>query len=175
MSGRRIKLDSLANLVHQDFLNLMDSDGTPKDDVKVPDTDIGKEIQAVYSDGKDLMVTIISAMARSKRAVTLARSDEEQAISWKEAPQEKRVIASKVDYIQPTFVIGQRFHTFIPCIMLCSRDKPFCAEANLCFALLARWSSSWMSSLQGKVQEAMTVTFCYWNSRCLTGLCGARI
>ncbi len=43
----------------------MDADGTPKDDVKVPETDIGKDISAAYEGGKDLMVTIISAMGRS--------------------------------------------------------------------------------------------------------------
>ncbi|ORY25371.1 translation protein SH3-like domain-containing protein [Naematelia encephala] len=57
------------------FLNLMDPDGNSKDDVKVPDTDLGREIEAGFDDGKDLMVTIISAM------------DEEQAVSVKEAPQ----------------------------------------------------------------------------------------
>ena len=40
----------------------MDSDGTPKDDVKIPETDIGKEIQGAFGDGKDLLVTIIAAM-----------------------------------------------------------------------------------------------------------------
>ena len=40
----------------------MTQDGTPKDDVKVPDGDIGKEIQAGFDDGKDLLVTIVSAM-----------------------------------------------------------------------------------------------------------------
>ncbi|PPR02834.1 hypothetical protein CVT24_002231 [Panaeolus cyanescens] len=57
------------------FLNLMTQDGTPKDDVKVPEGDIGKDIQTAFDDGKDLLVTIISAMG------------EEQAISWKEAPK----------------------------------------------------------------------------------------
>ncbi|RDB23847.1 Eukaryotic translation initiation factor 5A [Hypsizygus marmoreus] len=57
------------------FLNLMTNDGTPKDDVKVPEGDLGKEIQAGFDDGKDLLVTIISAMG------------EEQAISQKEAPR----------------------------------------------------------------------------------------
>ena len=57
------------------FLNLMTQDGASKDDVKVPEGDIGKEIQAAFDDGKDLLVTIISAMG------------EEQAISWKEAPK----------------------------------------------------------------------------------------
>ncbi|KIK09535.1 hypothetical protein K443DRAFT_671436 [Laccaria amethystina LaAM-08-1] len=57
------------------FLNLMTQDGTPKDDVKVPDSDLGKDIQAQFDDGKDLLVTIISAMG------------EEQAISFKEAPK----------------------------------------------------------------------------------------
>ena len=53
----------------------MTSDGTPKDDVKVPEGDLGKEIQGSFDEGKDLLVTIVSAMG------------EEQAISWKEAPK----------------------------------------------------------------------------------------
>ncbi|KAH7882146.1 eukaryotic translation initiation factor 5A [Phlebopus sp. FC_14] len=57
------------------FLNLMTQDGTPKDDVKVPEGDIGKQIQADFEEGKDLLVTIVSAM------------NEEQAISFKEAPK----------------------------------------------------------------------------------------
>ncbi|KIM41705.1 hypothetical protein M413DRAFT_444946 [Hebeloma cylindrosporum] len=57
------------------FLNLMNADGAAKDDVKVPEGDLGKDIQAAFDDGKDLLVTIISAMG------------EEQAISWKEAPK----------------------------------------------------------------------------------------
>ncbi|KAF8797747.1 eukaryotic translation initiation factor 5A [Phlegmacium glaucopus] len=57
------------------FLNLMTNDGTAKDDVKVPEADLGKDIQAGFDEGKDLLVTIISAMG------------EEQAISFKEAPK----------------------------------------------------------------------------------------
>jgi hypothetical protein len=44
------------------FLNLMDTDGASKDDVKVPDGDLGKEIADGFEEGKDLLVTIISAM-----------------------------------------------------------------------------------------------------------------
>jgi translation initiation factor 5A len=57
------------------FLNLMNQDGASKDDVKVPEGDIGKEIQGAFDEGKDLLVTIISSMG------------EEAAISWKEAPK----------------------------------------------------------------------------------------
>ncbi|KAL0952313.1 hypothetical protein HGRIS_006599 [Hohenbuehelia grisea] len=57
------------------FLNLMNQDGVSKDDVKVPDSDLGKQINDDFDDGKDLLVTIISAMG------------EEQAISYKEAPK----------------------------------------------------------------------------------------
>ena len=57
------------------FLNLMNNDGVAKDDVKVPEGDLGKDIQAGFDEGKDLLVTIISAM------------NEEQAISFKEAPK----------------------------------------------------------------------------------------
>ncbi|EKM74905.1 hypothetical protein AGABI1DRAFT_116660 [Agaricus bisporus var. burnettii JB137-S8] len=57
------------------FMNLMTQDGTPKDDVKVPDSDIGKTMQKDFEDNKDLLVTIVAAMG------------EEQAISYKEAPK----------------------------------------------------------------------------------------
>ncbi|KAE8211020.1 hypothetical protein CF319_g1187 [Tilletia indica] len=59
------------------FLNLMTAEGASKDDVKVPDSELGEQIQKDFDDGKDLLVTIVSAMG------------EEQAISVKEAPQGK--------------------------------------------------------------------------------------
>ncbi|KAG6853856.1 translation initiation factor eIF5A [Blastosporella zonata] len=61
--------------IDEGFLNLMCNDGSSKDDVKVPEGDLGREIQNNFDEGKDLLVTIISAL------------NEEQAISWKEAPK----------------------------------------------------------------------------------------
>ena len=60
--------------VDDGFLNLMTTDGVPKDDVRVPDGDIGKQIQDDFEAGKDLLVTVTAAMG------------EEQAIAVKEAP-----------------------------------------------------------------------------------------
>ncbi|KAH9964941.1 initiation factor 5a [Russula dissimulans] len=57
------------------FLNLMTVDGVSKDDVKVPEGDLGTQITSGFEEGKDLLVTIVSAM------------NEEQAISFKEAPK----------------------------------------------------------------------------------------
>jgi hypothetical protein len=50
----------------------MNSEGVSKDDVKVPEGDLGKEIQAGFDDGKDLLVTIISAMGEEQVRVFLA-------------------------------------------------------------------------------------------------------
>ena len=61
--------------VDDGFLNLMTADGAPKDDIKVPDSDLGESITRDFEDGKELLVTIVSAMG------------EEQAISYKEAPK----------------------------------------------------------------------------------------
>ncbi|KAM0751073.1 eukaryotic translation initiation factor 5A-2 [Meredithblackwellia eburnea MCA 4105] len=55
------------------FLNLMLTDGSSKDDVRVPDGEIGEQIQKAFDDGSDLTVTIVAAMG------------EEQCISFKEA------------------------------------------------------------------------------------------
>ncbi|KAJ7248896.1 eukaryotic translation initiation factor 5A-2 [Mycena haematopus] len=57
------------------FLNLMTQDGVSKDDVKVPEGDLGTELTNGFNDNKDYLVTIISAMG------------EEQAISAKEMPK----------------------------------------------------------------------------------------
>ncbi|KAK9322144.1 translation protein SH3-like domain-containing protein [Lipomyces orientalis] len=57
------------------FLSLMTSDGATKDDVKVPDGDLGSKLESEFDEGKDLIVTIVSAMG------------EEACISYKEAPK----------------------------------------------------------------------------------------
>jgi len=57
------------------FLNLMTQDGQSKDDVKVPEGDLGKQIEGGFEEGKDLLITIVAAMG------------EEAAISFKEAPK----------------------------------------------------------------------------------------
>ncbi|EJS43041.1 anb1p [Saccharomyces arboricola H-6] len=57
------------------FLSLMTMDGETKDDVKAPEGELGDTMQEAFDEGKDLMVTIISAMG------------EEAAISFKEAPR----------------------------------------------------------------------------------------
>ena len=55
------------------YLSLMTMDGDTKDDVKAPEGELGEQLQAAFDEGKDLMVTVISAM------------DEEAAISFKES------------------------------------------------------------------------------------------
>lgn len=59
------------------YLNLMSNDGTSKDDVKVPEGELGEQINAAFEEGKDLMVNIVSAM------------NEEHCLGFKEAPQGK--------------------------------------------------------------------------------------
>ena len=59
------------------YLNLMSNDGSSKDDVKVPEGELGEQINAQFEEGKDLMVTIVSAM------------EEEHCLAYKEDPQGK--------------------------------------------------------------------------------------
>lgn len=76
-SNQVILTQTLSLSFHADdgFLNLMNNDGVAKDDVKIPDNEVGEAIQAGFDDGKDLLVTIVAAMG------------EEQAMSFKEAPK----------------------------------------------------------------------------------------
>ncbi len=57
------------------YLNLFTADGDTKDDVRAPEGELGDSIQSAFDDGKDLLVTVISAMG------------EEAVISFKEAPK----------------------------------------------------------------------------------------
>jgi len=58
----------------QGFLNLMLPDGTPKDDVKVPEGQIGSDIEAAFESGKEVSVTIIAAMGE-EQAITFKTTD----------------------------------------------------------------------------------------------------
>jgi len=55
------------------FLHLLLPDGSTKEDVKLSDDTLGKQIKDAFDDGKELMVTIVAAMG------------EEAAVSFKEA------------------------------------------------------------------------------------------
>ncbi|CCC67857.1 hypothetical protein NCAS_0A12990 [Naumovozyma castellii] len=57
------------------YLSLMTADGETKDDIKAAEGELGDTMQTAFDEGKDLMVTVISAMG------------EEAAISFKEAPR----------------------------------------------------------------------------------------
>ncbi|PVU96214.1 hypothetical protein BB561_001312 [Smittium simulii] len=63
---------SLIN-IDDDFLNLMDSDGAMKDDIRLPSGDLGQQITAEFETGKELAVTVLTSMG------------EEAVISFKEA------------------------------------------------------------------------------------------
>merc|ERR1711878_63954 len=47
--------------IEDGFLSLMDDTGNTRDDLKVPEGDIGEEIQREHGDGKDLLCTVLSA------------------------------------------------------------------------------------------------------------------
>ena len=44
----------------------MTQDGVSKDDVKVPEGDIGTQISTGFEEGKDLLVTIVAAMGEEQ-------------------------------------------------------------------------------------------------------------
>ncbi|QKX53464.1 uncharacterized protein TRUGW13939_00543 [Talaromyces rugulosus] len=53
----------LLDITDDGFLSLMDDGGNTKDDVKVPDGEVGDRINKLFTDeGKDVSVTVMSAM-----------------------------------------------------------------------------------------------------------------
>ncbi|KAF2668900.1 eukaryotic translation initiation factor 5A [Microthyrium microscopicum] len=66
----------LLDVTDDDFLSLMSDDGSTKDDVKIPDGDVGDKIKKWFQEeGKDLNVIVLTAMG------------EESCIDAKEAPK----------------------------------------------------------------------------------------
>ncbi|OUM59525.1 hypothetical protein PIROE2DRAFT_67678 [Piromyces sp. E2] len=61
--------------IEDGYLSLMTADGDTKDDIRKPADPLGQEIEDAFEEGKEIVVTVISAM------------DEEACIAWKEAPQ----------------------------------------------------------------------------------------
>jgi translation initiation factor 5A len=59
------------NDIDDGYLSLMTDDGDTREDLKLPDSDVGKEIQAKYDAGEPFSVTVLSAC------------DEEQVIAVK--------------------------------------------------------------------------------------------
>ncbi|KAI9208902.1 translation protein SH3-like domain-containing protein [Polychytrium aggregatum] len=66
---------TLIDITDDGFLSLMTSDGSMKEDVKVPEGDVGSDLSRDFADGKELIVCVISAMG------------EEMCVSFKEAPK----------------------------------------------------------------------------------------
>jgi len=66
---------TLLNLDDDGFMSLMLPSGDTKDDVKVPEGELGEGIRKAFDDGKELMVTVLKAL------------NEEQAVSFKECPK----------------------------------------------------------------------------------------
>merc|ERR1712217_428180 len=52
----------LLDISEDGFLSLMKPDGTTKDDLKLPEGEDGEKLQALFDDGKEVLVTVLSAM-----------------------------------------------------------------------------------------------------------------
>lgn len=48
--------------MNQGFLSLMDDNGELREDIRLPEGDLGKEIQTRFDNSEQLLVTVISAM-----------------------------------------------------------------------------------------------------------------
>lgn len=52
----------LLDISDDGYLSLMDDAGNTRDDLKVPDGDLGEEIRSSVADGKDILCTVLSAI-----------------------------------------------------------------------------------------------------------------
>jgi len=49
-----------------DFLTLMTPDGSTKEDIRLPEGDLGIQIQSEFESGKELLVTCVSAVGQEQ-------------------------------------------------------------------------------------------------------------
>jgi translation initiation factor 5A len=67
--------------VDDGFLSLMLPDGGMKEDVKVPEGELGDQIKAEFADGKELLVTILTAMGE-EACVSFSGFQAAAAMCW---------------------------------------------------------------------------------------------
>src|ERR1700733_1006539 len=48
--------------INDDFMSFLLNNGNTKDDVKIPEGELGEQIRQMFKDGKEIVVTIIAAM-----------------------------------------------------------------------------------------------------------------
>eukprot|EP01111_Echinosteliopsis_oligospora_P008635 TRINITY_DN244_c0_g1_i1.p1 TRINITY_DN244_c0_g1~~TRINITY_DN244_c0_g1_i1.p1 ORF type:complete len:189 (-),score=37.92 TRINITY_DN244_c0_g1_i1:81-647(-) len=53
---------SVLDITDDGYLNLLTSDGNTKEDLKIPEDDIGQQIRTMFGEGKDVVVSVLSAM-----------------------------------------------------------------------------------------------------------------
>merc|ERR1712146_878673 len=56
----------LIDISDEGFMSLMDDDGTMKEDLKVPDGEVGEQIREKFDDGDELLITTQSAMGHEQ-------------------------------------------------------------------------------------------------------------
>jgi translation initiation factor 5A len=56
--------------IEDGYLSLMDDGGNTRDDLKVPEGEIGEEIKAAITDGKDILVTVLGACGEEMTIAT---------------------------------------------------------------------------------------------------------
>lgn len=56
--------------IQENFLSLMADGGETRDDIKVPDSDIGKEIRLKHENSTDFVVTILKACGEEAAVAT---------------------------------------------------------------------------------------------------------
>ncbi|KAL6105355.1 eukaryotic translation initiation factor 5A-1-like [Pungitius pungitius] len=56
------------------FLSLMDDGGTTREDLKLPEGDIGKEIEKKFDNGDNFMVTVLKALDEENVVATKAQN-----------------------------------------------------------------------------------------------------
>ena len=58
------------DVAHDGYLCLLNDDGSTKEDLKLPegidDLELSAQVQAMFKEGKDLLVSVISAMGQEK-------------------------------------------------------------------------------------------------------------
>ena len=52
--------------IEDGFAHLMDDSGDMKEDLKVPDNDLGKEIQSKFDNGDEFICTVLSAIGEEQ-------------------------------------------------------------------------------------------------------------
>ncbi|KAG4301904.1 hypothetical protein PCK1_001880 [Pneumocystis canis] len=109
------------------FLNLITSDGSTKDDIRLPEGELGEKIVSDFNEGKDLLITIVSAMGEEAALGGIIEVDNTDNLNKSQTSRRKVITLPDEHKKKSRVLYGNEGKTlFLRCFQQILRNQSWC-------------------------------------------------